>query len=310
MKIIFAGTPDFAATHLQALISQHEVVAVYTQPDRPAGRGKKLTASPVKLLAEQNSLPIYQPQSLKDPEQQTILANLQADIMVVVAYGLILPQVVLDAPRLGCINVHGSILPRWRGAAPIQRAVEAGDKETGVTIMQMDAGLDTGAMLTITRCPIEPNETSGSLYDKLAALGAPALLSTLDKLKAGTAVAVAQDNGQSTYAKKIDKAEALIAWSQPAIIIDQRIRAFSPFPAAYTEIEGLRVKIWAAQTSTQQLGTPGEIVAADDNGLLVGCGQGSLLLTEIQLAGKSRMPVSEILRSRVELFATGKRFEQ
>jgi len=310
LKIIFAGTPDFAATHLQALISQHEVVAVYTQPDRPAGRGKKLNASPVKLLAEQNNLPIYQPQSLKDPEQHTILANLQADIMVVVAYGLILPQVVLDAPRLGCINVHGSILPRWRGAAPIQRAVEAGDKETGVTIMQMDAGLDTGAMLTITRCPIEPSETSGSLYDKLAALGAPALLSTLDKLKAGTAVAVAQDNGQSTYAKKIDKAEALIAWSQPAIIIDQRIRAFSPFPAAYTEIEGLRVKIWAAQTSTQQLGTPGEIVAADDNGLLVGCGQGSLLLTEIQLAGKSRMPVSEILRSRVELFATGKRFEQ
>ena len=310
MKIIFAGTPDFAATHLQALISQHEVVAVYTQPDRPAGRGKKLNASPVKLLAEQNNLPIYQPQSLKDPEQHTILANLQADIMVVVAYGLILPQVVLDAPRLGCINVHGSILPRWRGAAPIQRAVEAGDKETGVTIMQMDAGLDTGAMLTITRCPIEPNETSGSLYDKLAALGAPALLSTLDKLKAGTAVAVAQDNGQSTYAKKIDKAEALIDWSQPAIIIDQRIRAFSPFPAAYTEIEGLRVKIWAAQTSTQQLGTSGELVAADDNGLLVGCGQGSLLLTEIQLAGKSRMPVSEILRSRVELFATGKRFEQ
>ena len=310
MKIIFAGTPDFAATHLQALISQHEVVAVYTQPDRPAGRGKKLNASPVKLLAEQNNLPIYQPQSLKDPEQQTILANLQADIMVVVAYGLILPQVVLDAPRLGCINVHGSILPRWRGAAPIQRAIEASDKETGVTIMQMDAGLDTGAMLTITRCPIEPSETSGSLYDKLAALGAPALLSTLDKLKAGTAVAVAQDNEQSTYAKKIDKAEALIAWSQPAIIIDQRIRAFSPFPAAYTEIEGLRVKIWAAQTSTQQLGTPGEIVAADDNGLLVGCGQGSLLLTEIQLAGKSRMPVSEILRSRVELFATGKRFEQ
>ena len=310
MKIIFAGTPDFAATHLQALISQHEVVAVYTQPDRPAGRGKKLNASPVKLLAEQNNLPIHQPQSLKDPEQQTILANLQADIMVVVAYGLILPQVVLDAPRLGCINVHGSILPRWRGAAPIQRAIEASDKETGVTIMQMDAGLDTGAMLTITRCPIEPSETSGSLYDKLAALGAPALLSTLDKLKAGTAVAVAQDNEQSTYAKKIDKAEALIAWSQPAIIIDQRIRAFSPFPAAYTEIEGLRVKIWAAQTSTQQLGTSGEIVAADDNGLLVGCGQGSLLLTEIQLAGKSRMPVSEILRSRVELFATGKRFEQ
>ncbi len=310
MKIIFAGTPDFAATHLQALISHHEVVAVYTQPDRPAGRGKKLTASPVKLLAEQNNLPIYQPQSLKDPEQQSILANLQADIMVVVAYGLILPQVVLDAPRLGCINVHGSILPRWRGAAPIQRAVEAGDQETGVTIMQMDAGLDTGAMLTITRCPIEPKETSGSLYDKLAALGAPALLSTLDKLKAGTAVAVAQDNEQSTYAKKIDKTEALIDWSQPATVIDQRIRAFNPFPAAYTKIEGLRVKIWTAEVSTQQLETPGAIVAADNNGLLIGCGQDSLLLTEIQLAGKSRMPVSEILRSRAELFATGKQFEQ
>ena len=310
MKIIFAGTPDFAATHLQALISQHEIVAVYTQPDRPAGRGKKLNASPVKLLAEQNNLPIYQPQSLKDPEQQAILANLQADIMVVVAYGLILPQVILDAPRLGCINVHGSILPRWRGAAPIQRAVEAGDQETGVTIMQMDAGLDTGAMLTITRCPIEADETSGSLYDKLAALGAPALLSTIDKIAAGTAVAIAQDNEQSTYAKKIDKAEALIDWSQPATIIDQRVRAFNPFPAAYTEIGGLRVKIWAAQTSNKQLGTPGEIVAADDNGLLIGCGQGSLLLKEIQLAGKSRMPVSEILRSRAELFATGKRFER
>ena len=313
MKIIFAGTPDFAATHLQALISQHEVVAVYTQPDRPAGRGKKLNASPVKLLAEQNNLPIYQPQSLKNPESQAILANLQADIMVVVAYGLILPQVVLDAPRLGCINVHGSILPRWRGAAPIQRAVEAGDIETGVTIMQMDAGLDTGAMLTITRCPIEADETSGSLYNKLAALGAPALLSTLDKLKAGTAVAIAQNNSQSTYAKKIDKTEALIDWAEAATIIDRRIRAFNPFPAAYAELDGLRVKIWAAQTATTQSSEPrepGKILAADNNGLLVSCGQDCLLITEIQLAGKSRMPVSEILRSRAELFATGKRFEQ
>ena len=310
MKIIFAGTPDSAATHLQALIRQHDIVAVYTQPDRPAGRGKKLTASPVKLLAAQNNLDIYQPQSLKDAEQQAILARLKADIMVVVAYGLILPQVILDTPRLGCINVHGSILPRWRGAAPIQRAVEAGDNETGITIMQMDAGLDTGAMLTITRCTVDANETSGSLYNKLAALGGPALLGTLDKIEAGTAVATAQDNDQSTYAKKIDKIEALINWSESAAIIDRRIRAFNPFPAAYTEIGGQRVKIWGAQVASEQQASPGQVLAADNNGLLVACGQGCLLLTEIQLAGKSRMPVSEILRSRAELFAPGKQFNQ
>jgi methionyl-tRNA formyltransferase len=310
LKIIFAGTPDFAATHLQALIRQHDIVAVYTQPDRPAGRGKKLTASPVKLLAAQNNLDIYQPQSLKDAEQQAILARLQADIMVVVAYGLILPQVILDTPKLGCINVHGSILPRWRGAAPIQRAVEAGDNETGITIMQMDAGLDTGAMLTITRCTVEADETSGSLYNKLAALGGPALLGTLDKIKAGTAVATAQDNDQSTYAKKIDKIEALINWSESAAVIDRRIRAFNPFPAAYTEIGGQRVKIWGAQISSENRALAGQILTADNNGLLVACGQGCLLLTEIQLAGKSRMPVSEILRSRAELFAPGKQFNQ
>ena len=310
MKIIFAGTPDFAATHLQALIRQHDIVAVYTQPDRPAGRGKKLMASPVKLFAAQNNLDIYQPQSLKDAEQQAILARLQADIMVVVAYGLILPQVILDTPKLGCINVHGSILPRWRGAAPIQRAVEAGDNETGITIMQMDAGLDTGAMLTITRCTIDANETSGSLYNKLAALGGPALLGTLDKIEAGTAVATAQDNDQSTYAKKIDKIEALINWSESAAMIDRRIRAFNPFPAAYTEIGDQRVKIWGAQVASEQQASPGQILAADNNGLLVACGQGCLLLTEIQLAGKSRMPVSEILRSRAELFAPDKQFNQ
>lgn len=310
MKIIFAGTPDFAATHLQALIRQHDIVAVYTQPDRPAGRGKKLTVSPVKLLAAQNNLDVYQPQSLKDAEQQAILARLQADIMVVVAYGLILPQVILDTPRLGCINVHGSILPRWRGAAPIQRAVEAGDNETGITIMQMDAGLDTGAMLSISRCTIDTDETSGSLYDKLAALGGPTLLGTLDKIEAGTAVATAQDNDQSTYAKKIDKIEALINWLESAAIIDRRIRAFNPFPAAYTEIGGQRVKIWGAQVAPEQQASPGQILAADNNGLLVACGQGCLLLTEIQLAGKSRMPVSEILRSRAELFAPDKQFNQ
>jgi methionyl-tRNA formyltransferase len=310
LKIIFAGTPDFAATHLQALIQdgRHSVVAVYTQPDRPAGRGKKLKASPVKLLAEQHSLPVCQPASLKASEQQGLLAEFGADLMVVVAYGLILPQAVLDIPRLGCINVHGSILPRWRGAAPIQRAIEAGDKESGVTIMQMDAGLDTGAMLSISRCPIDPEETSGSLYNKLAELGAAALLDDLERLDKGLAVAVVQDNSQSTYASKIDKTEAQINWSAEAIAIDRRIRAFNPFPAAYSLIDGTRLKVWAASPGPETItANPGEIIQSDDTGLLVRCGQGSLLLTEIQLAGKSRMPVSEMLKSRADLFAVGQR---
>ena len=310
MKIIFAGTPDFAATHLQALIKdgRHSVVAVYTQPDRPAGRGKKLKASPVKLLAEQHSLQVCQPASLKSSEQQALLAEFDADIMVVVAYGLILPQAVLDIPRLGCINVHGSILPRWRGAAPIQRAIEAGDEESGVTIMQMDAGLDTGAMLSTSRCSIDSDETSGSLYNKLAALGAAALLDDLDRLDKGLAVAVVQDNNQSTYASKIDKTEALINWSAEAIAIDRQIRAFNPFPAAYTLIDGQRLKIWAAQPGPEtSTGMPGEIIQSDDAGLLVRCGQGSLLLTQIQLAGKSRMAVGEILKSRADVFAVGQR---
>lgn len=306
MKIIFAGTPHFAATHLQALINdvRHSVVAVYTQPDRPAGRGKKLTSSAVKLVALEHDLSVYQPQSLKAPEAQAVLAELGADIMVVVAYGLILPQAVLDTPRRGCINVHGSILPRWRGAAPIQRAIEAGDAETGVTIMQMDAGLDTGAMLSVARCPILDTDTSGALYDKLAELGAPALLQDLAKLEKGTAVGIAQDNQQSTYASKIDKTEALIDWSQSAVILDRRIRALNPFPAAYSLVDGQRLKVWTATLGpTDHADTPGKIISADANSLVVACGQGSLVLTEIQLAGKSRMPVSEILKSRADLFA-------
>ena len=304
MKIIFAGTPDFAAAHLQALIDspQHSVIAVFTQPDRPAGRGKKLKASPVKVLAEANSLPVFQPQSLKDPEQQKILADLQADIMVVVAYGLILPQVILDTPKLGCINVHGSILPRWRGAAPIQRAIEAGDEETGVTIMQMDAGLDTGAMLCISRCAIDSQDSSATMYKRLEELGAPALLSTLDNLQANKALAVVQDDSQSCYAAKIDKSEALIDWSKPAVVLDRQIRAFNPFPAAYTKLGDLRIKVWQAQLGPASALPAGQIISADNNGLLISCGEQSLLLTVIQLPGKSRMPVAEILKSRAELF--------
>ena len=305
MRVLFAGTPDFAAAHLQALLDAPtiSVIGVYSQPDRPAGRGKKLTASPVKKLALKHQLPVFQPQSLKDPEQQRILSELQADIMVVVAYGLILPQAILDAPRLGCINVHASILPRWRGAAPIQRAIEAGDAETGVTIMQMDAGLDTGAMLSVSRCGIDSNETSASLHSKLEVLGAPALLHTLESLNSGLAVAVEQDDQLSCYAAKITKQEALIDWSQSAQILDRQIRAFNPFPAAYTTLDELRIKIWQAEPTTASGLTPGQIISADSAGILVSCGEQSLLLTEIQLPGKSRMAVSEMLKSRGELFA-------
>ena len=304
MNVIFAGTPDFAAAHLQALIDspQHSVIAVYTQPDRPAGRGKRLRASPVKELAMAHNLPVYQPQSLKDPHEQQILSELKADIMVVVAYGLILPQAVLDIPKLGCINVHGSILPRWRGAAPIQRAIEAGDKETGVTIMQMDAGLDTGAMLSISRCPIDNSDNSATLFKKLEGLGADALLSTLDNIQNGKALAVVQDESQSNYAAKISKQEALIDWSKPAAILDRQIRAFNPFPTAYTNIGDLRIKLWQAEPGSASGQIPGQVICADNSGILVSCGELSLLLTEIQLPGKSRMPVSEILKSRAELF--------
>ena len=305
MRVLFAGTPDFAAAHLQALIDAPDisVIGVYSQPDRPAGRGKKLTASPVKKLAVEYQLPVFQPQSLKEPEQQRILSELQADIMVVVAYGLILPQAVLDAPRLGCINVHASILPRWRGAAPIQRAIEAGDSETGVTIMQMDAGLDTGAMLSVSRCEIDSSETSASLHQKLEQLGAPALLHTLTALSNGLAVAVEQDDQLSCYAAKITKQEALVDWSQPAQLLDRQIRAFNPFPAAYTTLGELRIKIWQAEPTKATGLTPGQIISTDNAGLLVSCGEQSLLLTEIQLPGKSRMAVSEVLKSRGELFA-------
>lgn len=305
MRVLFAGTPDFATAHLQALIdaSDISVIGVYSQPDRPAGRGKKLTASSVKKLALEHQLPVFQPQSLKDPEQQRILAELQADIMVVVAYGLILPQAVLNSPRLGCINVHASILPRWRGAAPIQRAIEAGDSETGVTIMQMDAGLDTGDMLSISRCNIDDRETSASLHSKLALLGAPALLHTLESLACGRAEAVKQNDQLSCYAAKITKQEALIDWGKPALKLDRQIRAFNPFPTAYTILGELRIKIWQAEPTSASGLVPGQIISADSAGILVSCGEQSLLLTEIQLPGKSRMAVTEVLKSRGELFA-------
>ena len=297
LNIIFAGTPVFAERHLQALIdSEHRIVAVYTQPDRPAGRGKKLSASPVKLLAEQHHIPVLQPLSLKNAEAQQQLAELNADLMVVVAYGLILPKTVLEAPRLGCINVHGSILPRWRGAAPIQRAIEAGDQESGVTIMQMDEGLDTGAMLLKRHCAISHDDTSASLHDKLAAIGPEALLATLAQLECGEYHAEAQDDQLSNYAAKIEKSEALINWHESAELIDRKLRAFVPFPVAYSELNGERFKIHRAIITNRkntQL-TPGDLIQ-HDNQLFVQCGDVQMELLSVQPPGKKVMPTKDWL---------------
>lgn len=307
LRIIFAGTPDFAAKHLSALInSEHEVIAAYSQPDRPAGRGKKLKPSDVKQLAVSHDIPVFQPISLRNEEAQQALAALNADLMVVVAYGLILPQIVLDTPRLGCINVHGSLLPRWRGAAPIQRAIWAGDAETGVTIMQMDLGLDTGAMLHKVTCPITDDETSASLYDKLAALGPQGLLETLAHISNSTAVAEVQDDELSNYASKLSKEEANIDWTQSAVEIERQVRAFNPWPVSYTQIAEQNVKIW--QTSVSEATTdaqPGTVIGATKHGIQVATGNGVLTLLNMQLAGKKAMPVQDILNARKEWFTVG-----
>ncbi len=307
LNIIFAGTPDFAARHLQALIdSEHNVIAVYSQPDRPAGRGKKLQASPVKALAVEHDIPVYQPQSLRNEEAQTELASLNADIMVVVAYGLILPQVVLDTPRLGCINVHGSILPRWRGAAPIQRALWAGDDATGVTIMQMDIGLDTGDMLLKTHLPIEDDDTSASLYEKLAEQGPRALIEALSGIAQGTLTAEPQNESLANYAEKLSKEEALLDWTKPALQLWREIRAFNPWPASHFSHMDASIKVWQAEvspmTTTQVAGT---IVAADKNGLAIATSDGVLLLKTMQLPGKKAMAVADILNSRGDWFTPG-----
>ncbi len=299
MNIIFAGTPLFAERHLAALIeSGHEIVAVYTQPDRPAGRGKKLQASPVKQLALTHGLRVEQPVSLKDPDAQATLRSLNPDLMVVVAYGLLLPQAVLDIPALACLNVHGSLLPRWRGAAPIQRAVEAGDTESGVTIMKMEAGLDTGPMLLKRHCPISQNETSASLHDKLAELGPQALLESVDQIHTLLENAEVQDDSQANYAHKISKDEALIDWTQPATLLDRQIRAFNPFPISYSFLNDDRVKIH--QVSIESVsGTntePGRIQLENDS-LLVQCGEGRLRIETLQLPGKKAIACRDFLNS-------------
>ncbi|MCP1268011.1 methionyl-tRNA formyltransferase [Aeromonas hydrophila] len=307
LKLIFAGTPDFAARHLAALLSSdHEVVAVYTQPDKPAGRGQKLTASPVKELALAHDLPVYQPASLRKEEAQAELAALGADLMVVVAYGLILPKAVLDTPRLGCINVHGSLLPRWRGAAPIQRSIWAGDAETGVTIMQMDVGLDTGAMIRKVSCPIAADETSASLYDKLAGLGPQALVDTVNAMAAGTTAAETQDDAQANYAEKLSKEEARIDWSMEAVAIERCIRAFNPWPISWFDVAGQTVKVWQAEVIAQDHGqTAGTLLKADKQGIDIATGKGVLRLLTLQPPGKKAMSVTDLLNSRRDWFEPG-----
>ncbi|MBY4890973.1 methionyl-tRNA formyltransferase [Pantoea sp. DY-15] len=306
LKIIFAGTPDFAARHLDALLtSEHQVVGVFTQPDRPAGRGNKLTSSPVKVLAQAHDVPVFQPKSLKPEENQHLVADLQADIMVVVAYGLILPKAVLAMPRLGCINVHGSLLPRWRGAAPIQRSLWAGDTETGVTIMQMDVGLDTGDMLHKLSCPITAEDTSASLYEKLAQLGPQGMLLTLDLLASGNARPEVQDEALVSYAEKLSKEEAHLDWSLSAAQLERCIRAFNPWPMSYFMIEEQPVKVWQATVLPHQNKQPGEIVHADKQGIQIATADGVLNLVSLQPAGKKAMSAQDLLNSRREWFVPG-----
>ncbi len=288
MRVIFMGTPDFSVPVLRAIAARHEVVAVYSQPPRAAGRGQKPRPSPVQRAAEELGLMVRVPERLKSPEDQADFAALGADIAVVVAYGLILPQVVLDAPRLGCLNIHASLLPRWRGAAPIHRAVMAGDAETGVAIMQMEAGLDTGPVLAEARTAIGPEDTTADLHDRLAGMGANLIVDVLARLPLA---AVPQAAEGVTYAAKIDKAEARIDWSRPAAEVDLLIRGLSPFPGAWCLIGEERVKLLRSRLIPGS-GAPGEVLS----GFRVACGQGAIEVLEAQREGKRPMPAEEILR--------------
>jgi len=297
VNIIFAGTPDFSVAPLSALIaSGHTVIAVYTQPDRPSGRGRKLTPSPVKALALKHDIPVYQPVDFKHDDDIKVLQSLNSDLMVVVAYGLILPQIILDAPKQGCINIHASLLPRWRGAAPIHRAILAGDQSTGITIMQMAAGLDTGPMLHTVITPIAPDETSAGLHDRLAEIGAIALMECLSKLSQITPKE--QDHQQTNYAHKLVKSEATIDWTQSAIQIDRQIRAFNAWPVAQTSYLGKVLRLWHSQVTneTSQL-TPGTIIQCQKDGIDVATGEGVVRLLQLQMPGKRAMQVADFINA-------------
>ena len=337
LRVIFAGTPEFASSTLQAIMaSKHQVVAVYTQPDRPAGRGKKLTASPVKQLALEHEIPVFQPRNFKAKEDQKNFSELDADIMVVVAYGLILPKVILNCPRLGCLNVHASLLPRWRGAAPIQRAIAAGDSTSGITIMQMDEGLDTGEMLLKKQCEIGDNETGEQLHDKLAPLGATALLECLNLLTEECSAKAdqnrlhpeKQDNNLVTYAHKLSKQEATMQWSQSAISLHNLVRAFKSWPIATSKINDVTCRIWETTVPEKELWPetgstqgqsanpqtnnlePGTIISANKAGIDVLTGDGILRITRLQLQGKKPLNVDALLNSKKALFKPGLHFDR
>lgn len=307
LRIIFAGTPDFAAMHLRALLdAKHHIVAVYTQPDRPSGRGKKLHPSPVKLVAAHAEIPVYQPLSLRDEQAQTELNELAADLMIVVAYGQILPTAVLSAPRLGCINVHASLLPRWRGAAPIQRAIEAGDAESGVTIMQMDEGLDTGKMLATARCRISALTNAAQLHDELATVGIPALLAVLEQLPQHLAGGEVQDDTLATYAAKILKPEAEIDWQEDAELIARKVRAFNPFPICFSYCGDERIKIHTATAETSSSeDKPGTITQANENGIVVACSSGQLCIETLQLPGGKALSAAQVLNAKRDQLYSG-----
>lgn len=308
-NIIFAGTPDFAAVHLSALLNAGvNISAVYTQPDRPAGRGRKLQASPVKKVALSADIPVHQPLSLRDPDAQAALAALKPDLMIVVAYGLILPQIVLDTPRLGCVNVHASLLPRWRGAAPIHRAVLAGDKETGVTLMQMEAGLDTGPMLSTSKTSILNHESSGQLHDRLAEIGAHLLVKDLPALLNGELVGHVQNDELANYAHKLEKVEGAIDWSKCADDIARQVRGLSPWPVAYTTLNEKTVRIWQAEPVSGS-GQPGSLIDANKQGIRIACGEGALLIKTIQMPGGRATDAAALLNSNNHPFIAGMHFE-
>ena len=307
MRLVFAGTPDFAATALKALIAAgHTIVGVYSQPDRPAGRGRKLQPSPVKQVALDHEIPVFQPETLKTAEAQKQLADLKPDVMIVAAYGLILPKAVLDIPTHGCLNIHASLLPRWRGAAPIQRAIAAGDSETGITIMQMDEGLDTGAMLLKSLTAIDTSDTGGSLHDRLAELGGKAIVEALELLKKGELTGEPQNDDLACYASKLSKTEGHIDWATDATAIERLVRAFNPWPGTYTDLGDQRIRIHEARALvTDSDAFPGTVVHRDRDGIDIACGNGTLRITRLQLPGSRAQSVNDLINGGKELLMPG-----